>query len=154
MTSTVEIKNCKTNRIPKQLNCQCLVCNKKLDAIASLTTSNAEVYPSVSGGVVFRSSGQFGSTVLDCGVGIPSPFSTEVQIIICDECLLKKAKIVNTRKNKRAVIVKGSYRDSVAEWSDYASFKEMLDVQKADAKAYREQMSKMRKEEKRRAKGK
>lgn len=148
MTSTVEIKNCKQNRIPKALNCQCLVCNKKLNAIVTLTTSNAEVYPSVSGGVVFRSSGQYGSTILDCGVGIPTPFETEVQIIICDECLLKKSKIVNTRKNKRAVIVRGSYRDSVAEWSDYSSFKEMLDTQKADAKEWREQRREQKRAEK------
>src|ERR1035437_9573502 len=103
MNKPVEIKNVTVRRVPKKLRSTCLCCGKKLQ-IDGITGTNAESYPTIYGGVVFRSSGQFGSTVLDSGVGIPSGWETEIQIIICDKCLVKKAEIINTRKNRRSVI--------------------------------------------------
>lgn len=119
----VEVK-IRRKAVSKKLNSVCLCCGKKLEA-DSMTGTNAEEYPIIYGGVVFRSSGQFGSTVLDCGVGIPPEWEAEIQIIICDECLVNKADIVNTRKNKRGVIERRSHGDYPVQWSDYGTFAEL-----------------------------
>lgn len=118
----VEIKDCKKIRNSPNFKPVCLVCGKKLECSDA---ENAESYPVVYEGVVFRSSGQFGSKILDCGFGIPSGWESEVQIIVCDACLIKKAKTVNTRKNKRAVIERRAFADVAVNWSDYSTFQEM-----------------------------
>jgi hypothetical protein len=126
----VEIKNTsKLLRASQNLKCNCLVCKKPLNVICG---ANAEEIPAISGGVVFRSSGQFGSTILDCGVGVPAGWSNEIQITICDKCLLKNAEIINAMRNKRAVIERRPFADVAVNWSDYATYKEFLDAQKVN----------------------
>ena len=124
---TIEVKQ-HVKKIPTKLNAICLVCDKKLE-VDKATGMNAQTYPIVYKGVVFRSSGQYGSTVLDCGVGIPRGWEPEIQIIVCDECLLKKNKIVNAFKNKRTVIEQRPFRDVAVEWSDYATFEELMEAE-------------------------
>lgn len=67
-----------------QLNCIC--CKRVLKAEP---TENPLVIPPVYSGIVFRSTGNFGSTVFD-----PMPIGAEeiLQIIICDECIKWKAR--------------------------------------------------------------
>ena len=120
----VEIKDCKKLTKHPKLNCACIVCGKKLD-VDDYTSANAEVYPSIYEGVVFRSSGQFGSRVIDCGIGFPSGWEYEIQIIVCDECLIKKSHIVNAMKNKRAVIERRAFADVAVNWSDYDTLKQL-----------------------------
>lgn len=127
----VEIKDCRTVKNDPKFKPTCICCGKKLEADKG-SAANAEAYPIVYEGVVFRSSGQFGSKVLDCGVGIPSGWSPEVQIIVCDKCLLKKANTVNTRTNKRAVIERRAFSDVAVEWSDYSTFAELNKTRKKE----------------------
>lgn len=73
---------------------RCLSCDKSLpfEGIESgpLISQNAAMHPLVYGGIVFRSSGQFGSRLLD---PIDSA-DRALQIIICDQCLIQhKARV-------------------------------------------------------------
>lgn len=112
------------NTIPAALKTICICCDKKL-TVDRHGTANAQQYPCVSDGVVFRSSGQYGSTVLDCGVGIPEGWEYEVQIIVCDECMIKKASIINAMKNSRCV-----YNGrKVVEFAEYDTFENLRKAQ-------------------------
>src|SRR4051812_2798917 len=99
----VEIKVCSTDGPDPNLKSICLVCKKPLE-VDSHSGVNGETYPMVYGGVVFRSDGQYGSTVLDCGAGIPAGWENGIQIIVCDKCLVENAGIINAFRNKRTVI--------------------------------------------------
>ena len=73
----------------KKFNCIC--CKRVLKAEP---TENPMVVPPVYSGIVFRSTGNFGSTVFD-----PMPIGAEemLQIVICDECIKPFAKISTIR---------------------------------------------------------
>jgi len=107
---------------PNGLISECLVCRKQLDYDWN---GNAERVPSVYDGVVFRSSGQFGSRVLDCGVSIPQGFQADVQIIICDECLIANAHRVNARRGLRPVLSERGSGCAVVPHSRFVTFSEL-----------------------------
>ena len=67
------------------MNKKCICCKKKLEVLHN--HENAASFPCVSGAVVFRSSGQYGSRLID---GSP-----EIQVLICDQCLLEKNNYVD-----------------------------------------------------------
>ena len=78
------------------INCFC--CRSVVDIEPGDDPTGA--YP-VYGGLIFRSTGNYGSTVFD-----PLPMSREevLQIIICDECILKDSRFVTRIHNiKRSV---------------------------------------------------
>lgn len=130
----VEIIVTKNEKPSPNLKTACIVCGKKLEADRH-GGADAQIFPCIYGGVVFRSTGQFGSTVLDCGFGIPSGWEPFVQIIVCDVCLVKKARTVNTARNKRTVIERRHSADVPVERSDYATFAELRKAERECAKA-------------------
>lgn len=82
----------------------CIKCNKELGVC--FEHDNAAVFPNVSGGVAFRSSGQYGSTVWDCaGRGIES----DIQIVVCDDCLKENSKDIQTIKITKRAVTKAIY---------------------------------------------
>jgi hypothetical protein len=114
---------------PKKLNLQCIRCDKQLD-IHTMEPNNAASFPCVHKGVVFRSSGQFGSSILDCGVGIPGGYQSDIQIILCDDCIEKNGDRINTMTDERTVMVEytdklNKGRQIVTEWSDYRTWNDM-----------------------------
>ena len=66
--------------------CICICCDKKLDAELS---DNPVVISPVYGGIIFRSTGNYGSSIFD-------PITEEeiLQIVICDDCIRNKIKRV------------------------------------------------------------
>tara|TARA_Y100000310_G_C20011053_1_gene502959 strand:+ start:117 stop:518 length:402 start_codon:yes stop_codon:yes gene_type:complete len=94
------------------MNIKCISCGKELEEDRHSEKENAHFFPAVWGGVVFRSTGQFGSRVKDCipcGGGINEP--EEIQIIVCDQCLLEKSKQVDCIVNYKEV--------KTAEYADF-----------------------------------
>ena len=81
-----------------KLNCIC--CDRILEAGP---TDNPIVITPVYNGLIFRATGNFGSTVFD-----PMPTQTKeiLQVVICDDCMKKKAKRVvrlyNIRREETA----------------------------------------------------
>lgn len=71
------------------MNKKCIICDKLLDQQSP--SKNAAEIPMIWDGVVFRSSGQFGSRLNDCNY--------EIQIIICDQCLIEKISRIDTITN-------------------------------------------------------
>lgn len=71
----------------------CFCCNRILEAEP---TENPMVIPPVYSGIVFRSTGNFGSAIFD-----PMPIGGEemLQIVICDECIKWKVKWVTRIHN-------------------------------------------------------
>lgn len=68
------------------LNCMC--CDK---ALQTEPCDNPMVIHPVYDGLIFQSTGNFGSTVFD-----PMPIGEEeiLQVVICDDCIKRKAKRV------------------------------------------------------------
>lgn len=70
----------------------CIACGKELELDNQAETENAHIVPNVWGAVVFRSSGQYGSRVID---EIPEAFGRyprrELQIMVCDQCILERS---------------------------------------------------------------
>jgi len=81
------------------MNNKCISCGKTLEVDSHSHTENANIIPNIWDGVVFRSSGQFGSRVID-EVG-PNP--EEIQVIVCDQCLIEKLDLVDLIKDKKTV---------------------------------------------------
>lgn len=75
------------------MHLQCIRCDKILSA--DYGTNYAD-FPSVNDGVVFRSSGQYGSAVLDQMV--PPGWHSGVQIILCDECMVSQGHRIDAGK--------------------------------------------------------
>ena len=75
------------------MNRKCIICKKLLQQ--QNPTKNAADFPMIWDGVVFRSTGQFGSRLNDC--------NHEIQIIICDQCLIERLKLIDTIKGERVV---------------------------------------------------
>ncbi len=80
-----------------EVNCIC--CDKVLQVDENSDT-NPIVVPSVYGGLVFRSSGNYGSTIFD---PFPSRQEQMLQVIICDECIKDEVewvtRIYNIHRN-------------------------------------------------------
>lgn len=76
----------------------CICCNKMLEG--DVTKDPLDISP-VFDGLVFRSSGNFGSTIFD-----PMPIDTEeyLQVIICDGCIKKNARRVTRIHNVSRVV--------------------------------------------------
>jgi hypothetical protein len=70
----------------------CLVCDKKVYTSAPYGTFNS--WPMAYDSVVFHSIGNYGSTVYDADGG------EYLQMVICDECLTKRAKRVRRVKTR------------------------------------------------------
>jgi hypothetical protein len=71
---------------------RCFCCGKKIRGAIGGLLNCSEMEPP-SGAVVFTSRGNYGSTVLD----IPSyDESLSIEIVICDICVLKNRKRINT----------------------------------------------------------
>lgn len=72
---------------------QCFCCNRTLEAES---TDNPIVITPVYDGLIFRSTGNYGSTVFD-----PMPIGVEemLQVIICDDCIKTRAKRVTRIHN-------------------------------------------------------
>lgn len=68
---------------------QCICCDKLLDT--EFFQDDLFVLSPVYDGLIFRASGNYGSTVFD-----PMPIGQEeyLQVIICDDCIRRKAKRV------------------------------------------------------------
>jgi transcription elongation factor Elf1 len=148
-TAEIELILLPKKNPPKKLNLQCIRCDKKLE-IDNHGGFNAHVFPNVYYGVVLRSSGQYGSTVLDCGVGIPSGYHDEIQIIICDECIIKLGNRINMWTQPRDVITrhtdklnKGLQRST--KWSDYVTYNDDQNALKKNNKAIKKRQSPVRK---------
>lgn len=76
-----------------KFNCMC--CNRILEGNVH---DNPLIISPVYNGLIFRSTGNFGSTVFD-----PMPIDTEeiLQVVICDDCMKKKAGRVTWLHNIR-----------------------------------------------------
>jgi len=74
---------------------KCLSCNRTLESDAN---PNPFVVSPVYGGVRFRTNGNYGSDVFD-----PMPVNCEdmLEVVVCDNCLKKKASRVTVIKNIR-----------------------------------------------------
>jgi len=74
-----------------RFNCMC--CNKIVEGDVD---ENPLVISPVYNGLVFRATGNFGSTVFD-----PIPIGVEeiLQVVVCDDCMKKKAKRVTRLYN-------------------------------------------------------
>jgi len=72
---------------------RCFCCDRVLNAES---TDNPLVITPVYDGLIFRATGNFGSTVFD-----PMPIGIEemLQIVICDECVRQKAERVTRPYN-------------------------------------------------------
>ena len=70
-----------------------MCCNKIVEGDVD---ENPLVISPVYNGLIFRSTGNFGSTVFD-----PMPIGVEeiLQVVICDDCMKKKAKRVTRIHN-------------------------------------------------------
>ena len=78
------------------MNTKCIVCDKELELDPLTETENASVFPALHGGVIFRSTGQYGSRVIDSAMEyLAGRHGTEVQIIICDQCIVQKSQQVD-----------------------------------------------------------
>jgi len=73
---------------------QCFCCDKELDAEFPL--DDPLTLSPIYDGLIFRASGNFGSTIFD-----PMPTCQEeyLQVIICDDCIKRKAKRVTRIHN-------------------------------------------------------
>ena len=65
---------------------ECVICGSKHKVDGS---PDSESIPGVNGGVLCRTTGNYGSTEYDVFYGFEF-----VEFIICDECFIKKAKIL------------------------------------------------------------
>ena len=74
-----------------RLNCMC--CNRIVEGDVN---ENPLIISPVYNGLIFRATGNFGSTVFD-----PMPIGVEeiLQVVICDDCMKKKAKRVTRIHN-------------------------------------------------------
>lgn len=74
-----------------KLNCICCDCTLDVEL-----TDNPMVIYSVYNGLIFRATGNFGSTVFD-----PMPVQRKemLQVIICDDCIKEKVKWVTLLYN-------------------------------------------------------
>lgn len=86
-----------------KLNCIC--CDRVLEAEP---TDNPIVIHPVYDGLIFRSTGNFGSTIFD-----PMPRQVEemLQVIICDDCIKRKAK--------RVTLIHNIKRETTAESGEF-----------------------------------
>lgn len=75
------------------MNRKCIICDKLLEQQSP--SKNAAEFPMIWDGVVFRSSGQFGSRLNDC--------NHEIQVIICDQCLIERIKNIDTIQGEKSV---------------------------------------------------
>ena len=76
----------KHKRVRQTKRVKCIVCDKILEAESF---SGQEYYHTVGmDGVSFQSNGNWGSTVIDMDCG-------KIEIIVCDECLIKKASSID-----------------------------------------------------------
>ena len=83
------------------VSCTCICCG---NGFATESSDNPIDIFSVYGGLIFRSTGNYGSHVFD-----PMPTQKEemLQVIICDECIRKNASRVKRIHNiKRKVTAK------------------------------------------------
>lgn len=71
----------------------CICCDCELNAEP---TDNPLLITPVYDGLIFRATGNFGSTIFD-----PMPRGVEeiLQVVICDDCMKKKAKRVTRLRN-------------------------------------------------------
>ena len=103
------------------MNTRCIACNKKLEMDKNLNADeDASMFPNIWDGVVFRSSGQYGSRVID---EIPSQFEgiarREIQVIVCDQCLIERSEQVDViAERKREVIMSAQYKTFDEEYSE------------------------------------
>ena len=74
----------------------CIVCGKKLPNV----TDDSENQP--SGGTCFQSHGQYGSTIFDPMDG------SYIEIIVCDECLMRYRNRVMIGREAKPVLYEGS----------------------------------------------
>ena len=99
------------------MNTKCIACGKNLDSDRDdeERDSDATCYPIIYSGIVFRSSGQFGSRILD---NIHDD-NIEIQIIICDQCIIEK--------NEMADMVIQTKRLKIEKESEYRKFTDEYD---------------------------
>ena len=69
------------------MNHKCFRCETYLTVLEEGRHKDATVFPNVSCGVVFRTTGQYGSTIWDECAGFGNKEPREIQIILCDKCL-------------------------------------------------------------------
>lgn len=94
----------------RETSIPCFKCEKPLQAAAPYDDDRLLIQPYE--GVMFRSSGNYGSTVWD-----PQSSSWELHIIICDECM--KANKHNIVHSQLQQIARYSYeRWNPAPWAD------------------------------------
>lgn len=76
------------NNVEMQINCIC--CNRALKTVLYVG-ENPTVIPAVYDGLIFRSTGNYGSKVFD-----PMPTQEEemLQVVICDDCIEYRVKRV------------------------------------------------------------
>lgn len=80
------------------MNRQCIRCDKTMEDALDISDKDGETYPNTSEGIVFRSSGQFGSTVWDEFIN-----PRYMQIILCDECAVKLAERIDIIDGKKYI---------------------------------------------------
>lgn len=107
---------------PTNLANICLLCKKRLKV--DFFGNNAHTFPNIYGGVVFRSTGQYGSTVWDQPHS--SDWGDNIQIVICDSCITKNSLLVNTFKNERIVIERRPFADVAVTYEDYGTLEEYI----------------------------
>lgn len=85
----------------------CICCDRVLDAE---DTDNPLVITPVYNGLIFRATGNYGSTVFD---PMPTGIEEMLQVVICDECLREKAK--------RVIRLYNIKREETAECGEFKS---------------------------------
>lgn len=99
----------------------CISCDKTLekDPHGSDFTGQ-DVIPSIYGAVIFRGTGNYGSTVYD-----PMDGGHFLEVYLCDECILKKAEkifhITSERKREEVTLVQNfnDYRERETKQHEY-----------------------------------
>lgn len=84
--------------------CTCICCGTILDAEFS-DNSNPLVISPVYDGLIFRATGNFGSTIFDSmPMDCPRPREEILQVIICDECMRDRIDLVSHIQNIKETV--------------------------------------------------
>lgn len=120
-----------------QINHSCIVCGKVLEFDTHAETWNAATYPNVWGAVVFRSSGQYGSRLIDeVPVTLHGFSKREIQIMVCDQCLIERQEQVDVIIDKKHGMPTALYATFKEEYTEECQ-KGILDQLRKDG-SYRE----------------
>lgn len=84
--------------VPMRDSMNCICCNRVVETELLSTSNPLVIYPAY-GGLLFRSSGNYGSTVFDPMAFLPGRKEEVLQVMICDECIKKNAKRVKLIHN-------------------------------------------------------